>query len=100
MSHVSAEFVPVLGDCIRMIRRVLLAVQDYKLFTVIHRDVLFTKDAQPFIISGSGTLGWDQARSGILGRVDSVLTRLFVGCSQSRGIRRECTRVEQWLLWG
>lgn len=27
------------------------------------RDVLFTKDAQPFIISGSGTLGWDQVRS-------------------------------------
>lgn len=25
------------------------------------RDVLYTKDAQPFLISGSGTLGWDQA---------------------------------------
>ena len=26
------------------------------------REVLFTKDAQPFLISGSGTLGWDQVR--------------------------------------
>lgn len=24
------------------------------------RDVLYTEDAQPFLISGSGTLGWDQ----------------------------------------
>lgn len=24
------------------------------------REVLYTKDAQPFLISGSGTLGWDQ----------------------------------------
>ncbi|CDO75828.1 hypothetical protein BN946_scf184951.g26 [Trametes cinnabarina] len=43
VSHVSPEFIPVFGDCIRMIR-----------------EVLFTADAQPFIISGSGTLGWDQ----------------------------------------
>ena len=43
MSHISPEFVPVFGDCIRMVREVLL-----------------TKDAQPFLISGSGTLGWDQ----------------------------------------
>lgn len=26
------------------------------------RDVLYTEHAQPFIISGSGTLGWDQER--------------------------------------
>ncbi|KAF9786416.1 PLP-dependent transferase [Thelephora terrestris] len=44
MAHTSPEFIPVFGDCIRMIR-----------------DVLYTKDAQPFLISGSGTLGWDQA---------------------------------------
>jgi alanine-glyoxylate transaminase/serine-glyoxylate transaminase/serine-pyruvate transaminase len=24
------------------------------------RDVLFTQSAQPFIIAGSGTLGWDE----------------------------------------
>jgi len=43
MAHTSPEFIPVFGDCIRMIR-----------------DVLYTKDAQPFLVSGSGTLGWDQ----------------------------------------
>ena len=45
MSHVSADFIPVFGDCIRMLR-----------------ELLFTQDAQPFIIAGSGTLGWDQVR--------------------------------------
>ena len=49
MGHTSAEFIPVFGDCIRMIR-----------------DVLYTKDAQPFLISGSGTLGWDQASQSTL----------------------------------
>ncbi|KAF9054562.1 pyridoxal phosphate-dependent transferase [Panaeolus papilionaceus] len=43
MSHVSPDFIPVFGDCIRMTR-----------------EVLFTKTGQPFLISGSGTLGWDQ----------------------------------------
>ena len=46
MSHISPDFIPVFGDCIRMMRQ-----------------VLFTQDAQPFIIAGSGTLGWDQVRS-------------------------------------
>jgi alanine-glyoxylate transaminase/serine-glyoxylate transaminase/serine-pyruvate transaminase len=49
MSHVSPEFVPVFGDCIRMTR-----------------EVLFTKDAQPFLISGSGTLGWDQVAANLV----------------------------------
>jgi aspartate aminotransferase-like enzyme len=44
MSHVSPDFIPVFGDCIRMAR-----------------EVLFTQTAQPFIIAGSGTLGWDEA---------------------------------------
>ncbi len=26
------------------------------------RELLFTQDAQPFLIAGSGTLGWDQVR--------------------------------------
>ena len=43
MAHTSPEFISVFGDCIRMVR-----------------DVLYTKDAQPFLVSGSGTLGWDQ----------------------------------------
>ncbi|KAF7356839.1 Aminotran-5 domain-containing protein [Mycena venus] len=39
------DFIPVLGDCIRMTREVVLSTE-----------------GQPFLISGSGTLGWDQAR--------------------------------------
>ncbi|PPQ79672.1 hypothetical protein CVT25_003246 [Psilocybe cyanescens] len=49
MSHVSPEFIPVFGDCIRMIR-----------------EVLFTQNAQPFLISGSGTLGWDQVAANVI----------------------------------
>jgi alanine-glyoxylate transaminase/serine-glyoxylate transaminase/serine-pyruvate transaminase len=30
------------------------------------REVLFTKDAQPFLISGSGTLGWDQVAANVI----------------------------------
>lgn len=45
MSHISPDFIPVFGDCIRMMR-----------------EVLFAQAAQPFIIAGSGTLGWDQVR--------------------------------------
>lgn len=49
MSHVSPDFIPVFGDCIRLLR-----------------DVLFTKSGQPFLISGSGTLGWDQVASNLV----------------------------------
>ncbi|KAF8630748.1 hypothetical protein AX17_005343 [Amanita inopinata Kibby_2008] len=49
MAHTSPDFIPVFGDCIRMTR-----------------DVLFTKSAQPFLISGSGTLGWDQVASNLI----------------------------------
>jgi alanine-glyoxylate transaminase/serine-glyoxylate transaminase/serine-pyruvate transaminase len=41
MSHVSLDFVPVFGNCLRALRK-----------------VVFTQQGQPFIISGSGTLGW------------------------------------------
>ncbi|KAJ3576466.1 hypothetical protein NP233_g421 [Leucocoprinus birnbaumii] len=56
MSHVSPEFVPVFGDCIRMTREVLL-----------------TKSAQPFLISGSGTLGWDQVAANLIEQGENVL---------------------------
>ncbi|KAI9319460.1 pyridoxal phosphate-dependent transferase [Dichotomocladium elegans] len=41
-SHVDPVFVPVFGESIEMVRKVLLS-----------------EKAQPFITSGSGTLGWD-----------------------------------------
>ncbi|KAI0644186.1 PLP-dependent transferase [Trametes meyenii] len=56
MSHVSPDFIPVFGDCIRMVRQ-----------------VLFAQDAQPFIISGSGTLGWDQVASNLVEPGENVL---------------------------
>jgi alanine-glyoxylate transaminase/serine-glyoxylate transaminase/serine-pyruvate transaminase len=48
-SHVSPAFVPVFGDCIRMLRK-----------------VLYTKDGQPFLIAGSGTMGWDAAGANLI----------------------------------
>lgn len=41
MSHVSPAFAPVFGYCLRALRK-----------------VVYTETAQPFIIAGSGTLGW------------------------------------------
>ncbi|KAI6125396.1 pyridoxal phosphate-dependent transferase [Pisolithus croceorrhizus] len=45
MSHMSADFAYVFGNCLRMTR-----------------DILYSANAQPFLIAGSGTLGWDQVR--------------------------------------
>jgi len=56
MSHVSPDFIPVFGDCIRLTR-----------------EVLFTKNAQPFLISGSGTLGWDQVAANLVERGENAL---------------------------
>ncbi|KAL6304498.1 PLP-dependent transferase [Sparassis latifolia] len=56
MSHMSADFVPVLGDCIRMTR-----------------DVLYSTTAQPFIMAGSGTLGWDQVAANLVEPGEYVL---------------------------
>ncbi|KAH9940932.1 PLP-dependent transferase [Epithele typhae] len=56
MSHISPDFIPVFGDCIRMMRQ-----------------VLFTQDAQPFIIAGSGTLGWDQVSANLIEPGENVL---------------------------
>lgn len=41
-SHVDPNFIPVFGESIEMVRKVVLS-----------------EKAQPFIVSGSGTLGWD-----------------------------------------
>lgn len=49
MSHVSPDFVPVLGDCIRMFR-----------------DVLLAPECQPVITAGSGTLGWDHVAANVI----------------------------------
>ncbi|TCD65905.1 hypothetical protein EIP91_002020 [Steccherinum ochraceum] len=56
VAHTSAEFIPVFGDSIRLTR-----------------EVLYSKDAQIFIIAGSGTLGWDQIAANLVEAGDSVL---------------------------
>ena len=37
------------------------------------RRVLYTKDAMPFLIAGSGTLGWDQVAANLVEPGESVL---------------------------
>ncbi|KAG9312938.1 pyridoxal phosphate-dependent transferase [Chiua virens] len=56
MSHMSPDFAAVFGDCIRMTR-----------------DILYSKDAQPFLIAGSGTLGWDQVSANLVELDENVL---------------------------
>jgi aspartate aminotransferase-like enzyme len=50
-SHVSPAFIPVFGDSLRMLRKVLFAEKE---------------GSQPFLIAGSGTLGWDQAAANLV----------------------------------
>ncbi|KAK3807777.1 MAG: pyridoxal phosphate-dependent transferase [Benniella sp.] len=54
-SHVAPNFITVLGDSIRLLRQ-----------------VLFTS-GQPFIIAGSGTLGWDMTASNLVEAGEDVL---------------------------
>jgi len=55
-SHIAPDFIPVLGDCIRMTK-----------------EILYAPDCQPFLVSGSGTLGWDQAAANLVEAGDEVL---------------------------
>ncbi|RDB23815.1 Alanine--glyoxylate aminotransferase 1 [Hypsizygus marmoreus] len=56
VSHVSPQFVAIFRDCIEMTRK-----------------VVGTKDGQPFIISGSGTFGWDQVAANLVEPGEDVL---------------------------
>lgn len=56
MSHVSPSFAPVFGNCIRMLR-----------------DVLLTKQGQPFLVAGSGTLGWDAVAANLVEHGEKAL---------------------------
>jgi alanine-glyoxylate transaminase/serine-glyoxylate transaminase/serine-pyruvate transaminase len=49
VSHVAPGFLPVFGNCLRMLRK-----------------LLYTESGQPFIIAGSGTLGWDIVASNLM----------------------------------
>ncbi|WFD25464.1 hypothetical protein MNAN1_000424 [Malassezia nana] len=56
VAHTSPQFVPVFGEAIKMIREVVDA-----------------PSAQPIVIAGSGTLGWDMAATNLLEPGDEVL---------------------------
>ena len=78
-SHVGAPFVSLFGDTLSMLRQ-----------------LLFTKDpqSQPFIISGSGTLGWDIVAANLAEPRDEVLVLhtgyfadSFADCFETYGIK-------------
>lgn len=49
VSHVSPAFVKIMKEALEMLK-----------------EVLYTKDGQPFIVAGSGTLGWDMVASNLV----------------------------------
>ncbi|CAG8719265.1 13819_t:CDS:2, partial [Acaulospora morrowiae] len=55
-SHVSPSFISVFGECVELLRK-----------------VFFTAKGQPFIISGSGTLGFDMTASNLVEPGEDVL---------------------------
>ncbi|KAJ7576836.1 PLP-dependent transferase [Mycena floridula] len=84
MSHVSPDFIPVFGDCIRMIRK-----------------VLFTDQAQPILIAGSGTLGWDQVAANLIEPGENALVLhsgyfgdSFSDCLQTYGANADQLKAE------
>ncbi|ETW79094.1 putative aminotransferase class V [Heterobasidion irregulare TC 32-1] len=80
VSHMSAEFVSAFGDSLRMTR-----------------EVVYSKDAQPFLISGSGTLGWDQVSSNLVeaGENALVLNTGYFGESFADCLRTYGANVDQ-----
>ncbi|KAJ6496812.1 pyridoxal phosphate-dependent transferase [Mycena vulgaris] len=80
MSHVSPDFIPVFGDCIRMTREVVLSTE-----------------GQPFLISGSGTLGWDQVAANLVqpGENALVLHSGYFGDSFTECLETYGAKVDQ-----
>lgn len=56
ISHVDPTVIEVFGQCIEKMRKVFLA-----------------PDGQPFIVAGSGTLGWDMVGANLVNKDDHVL---------------------------
>ncbi|KAJ7281901.1 pyridoxal phosphate-dependent transferase [Mycena rebaudengoi] len=80
MSHVSPDFIPVFGDCLRMTRQVVLSTE-----------------GQPFLISGSGTLGWDQVAANLVqpGENALVLHTGYFGDSFTECLETYGAKVDQ-----
>jgi alanine-glyoxylate transaminase/serine-glyoxylate transaminase/serine-pyruvate transaminase len=62
-SHVAPAFIPVMGDCLRMLRTVLYAETG--------------EGNQGFLVGGSGTLGWDAVAANLLERGDEAVSLLL-----------------------
>ncbi|KIM56501.1 hypothetical protein SCLCIDRAFT_132517, partial [Scleroderma citrinum Foug A] len=84
MSHMSPDFASVFGDCIRMTRK-----------------ILYSKDAQPFLIAGSGTLGWDQVSANLVEPGENALVLncgyfadSFADCLQTYGAKVDQIKAE------
>lgn len=58
-SHVSPAFIPIMGDCLRMLRTVLYAEK--------------RQGNQGFLIAGSGTMGWDAVGVNLIERGDDAV---------------------------
>ncbi|WVQ77831.1 hypothetical protein IAR50_007524 [Cryptococcus sp. DSM 104548] len=58
-AHTSPAFVPVFGECLSLLRDVLLSSKD--------------SGSQPFLIAGSGTLGWDATAANLIERGDEAV---------------------------
>ncbi|KAI0705140.1 PLP-dependent transferase, partial [Cytidiella melzeri] len=56
LGHTSPDFIPYFGESLRMTR-----------------EVVYTTTGQPFLIAGSGTLGWDQVAANLIEPGESVL---------------------------
>lgn len=57
-SHVSPSFIPVFGECLTLLRKVLYAEKEGN---------------QPFLIAGSGTMGWDAVGANLIERGEEAL---------------------------
>jgi len=84
MSHMSPDFASVFGNCIRLTRQ-----------------ILYSRDAQPFLIAGSGTLGWDQVSSNLVEPDENVLVLncgyfadSFADCLQTYGAKVDQLKAE------
>ena len=67
----------------------------------IVREVLYAPNGQPFLIAGSGTLGWDQVCEMMVpGSWEHVWSWLCAGRSKSRRVRRELSRPQLRILRG
>lgn len=77
MAHTSPQFVPVFGEALKMLREVVDA-----------------PTAQPIVIAGSGTFGWDMASTNLLEPGDEVLVLTtgyfgdsFADCLATYGVK-------------